>query len=304
MRCEFLSSCYQQIHLNSRRRKIGFGVAAGVATVAYVWVKYYSPSLPAYKSLQVTSYNTLAPSYAYPEWYNHVDPALLAWENRSPLLIDHITSFKSDIICLQEVEPQLFHAALDKLRSQGFEGLYVKKLGDRPDGIAIFYKSASVKFVNHETLYYARSSTEGLAWRPAQILEFEHGGRQYGIVNTHLAWDPLGELAHAELDQLLRERILPHPSQKWIICGDFNVTPDSSAVKLLQSHGLQYAGHGSEQFTYNASTIDYIFHSSDGLQATAKRIDEIQLRTPRPSAMQPSDHLAITAILQPIKRVL
>ncbi len=53
----------------------------------------------------------------------------------------------------------------------------------------------------------------------------------------------------------------------WIMAGDFNVTPDSEIIAMIERVGLQYAHSGlTGVFTCNVNSearmIDYIFRSS------------------------------------------
>lgn len=239
------------------------------------------------------------------DWYGEIAPKLVNWKTRQQALLSHISSFDSDLICLQEVEPHFFERLRKCLGQQGYIGLYAKKGGAKPDGIAFFYRPSKVKVIDSETFFYTQSSAVGNAthWRPAQIIEFEVAGRRFGIVNTHLAWDSAGETALAELQELLTAKLAPRAKEveRWIICGDFNVVPDSDAIKFLREKGFRYAAEGSEQVTCSlpiqhfAEKVDYIFYSDTKLQATAQHIEEVVQGAYLPSRSQPSDHLAIGA---------
>jgi mRNA deadenylase 3'-5' endonuclease subunit Ccr4 len=287
----------KRIYLDRQPVQIGVAIGGTLLAVVFVWNKFRDQSL---RSLKITTYNALADANTHSDWYAHIQPSILQWESRQEALIAHITSFQSDIICLQEIEPAFYQRLLQRLESRGYDGLYVRKLSNRPDGLALFYKSKSLKVTNEEILYFARSSEEGGMWRPAQIIQFELGGKRCGLINLHLAWDAQGEVAAAQLNQLLEEIIKPRSTvESWILCGDFNSTPESSAIELLRRSGFRYADEGAEQITCSlphfAGKIDYIFYSTNRLKATATRIAEVSFGTPLPSPTEPSDHLAVTA---------
>jgi len=85
----------------------------------------------------------------------------------------------------------------------------------------------------------------------------------------------------------------------WILSGDFNATPGSEIVSVMEQACFQYAHRDlDEAFTCNvgasARLIDYLFYSPefhvDPVAPAA--IDDFTIL---PSAEQPSDHVAIVA---------
>ena len=83
-------------------------------------------------SLTVVSWNVLADAYIKPEYYPHVDPALLVAGARTQAIVEQVVTFKAEVVCLQEVEPALVAA----LKARGLTVHYARKRG-RPDGCAI-----------------------------------------------------------------------------------------------------------------------------------------------------------------------
>lgn len=254
----------------------------------------------------VASYNVLADSYINPAWYPGTDAQFLDPAHRHPALVDRIAQLAADVVCLQEVESDVFWLIEQRLTADGYEGKYASKGGGKPDGCATFLKVATVPLRAVHTLYYADGSgTQAASGHIALITVVEHEGRQVGIANTHLKWDPPGtppakQVGLRQVRELLdaREGLAPGCSS-WIICGDLNVTAESAVVQLLQAAGFcdAYAGH-PQAFTCNANRnarrIDFLFHSGD-LVAEPADLPIIDNETPLPSGEQPSDHLAISA---------
>ena len=95
------------------------------------------------------------------------------------------------------------------------------------------------------------SGTQPASGHIALVSMVEHEGRQVGIANTHLKWDPPGTPPAKQVGlRLMRELLdaragLAPGCSSWIIRGDLNVTPDSAVVQLLQAAGFcdAYAGH-------------------------------------------------------------
>lgn len=257
-------------------------------------------------SFTVASYNILADSYMNPAWYPGIDAVLLDPAHRHPALVERIVRLAADIICLQEVESDVFWLIDERLTAAGYEGKYVSKGGRKPDGCASFLKVDTVALCAVHTIYYADGSgTQPASGTIALITVVEHEGRQVGIATTHLKWDPPGtppakQVGLRQVRELLDARAGLAPGcSSWIICGDLNVTPDSAVVQLLQTAGFcdAYAAH-PRAFTCNANRnarrIDFLFHSGD-LVAEPAVLPTIDNDTPLPSAEQPSDHLAISA---------
>ncbi len=280
------------------------GVSAAIAAAATI-VRYVQgmPKAEAIGTIKVTSYNTLCPTYANSDWYSHIDPTLVDWKTRQPVLIDHILSLDSDVLALQEVEPALFRTLKQKLGERGYMGFYTQKIG-HPDGPALFFKKGSFLLEGEEDFFFTVSGQTAGSWRPAQIISLKYKGEPIGIIHSHFAWDAHGELCYQQLQELMEQVVANKPEiKRWVILGDFNVEPDSQVVHYLKGQGFSYAAEGAEQITCSVSAdgtwyaekVDYIFYRTEKLKAEAERIEEIARFAPLPSPTQPSDHIAITA---------
>ena len=247
---------------------------------------------------KITSYNILCKNYVYARRYPTIDPDLLRWQNRRDALLEKIPAMGSDLFCLQEVSPGFFQRLEERLKPLGYEGVYLPPLKG-PQSLALFYRRELFQLKGTDALYFDVSGSTGGKWRPAQIVELEVGGQRLGVINTHLVWDEEGAMAHEEIKQLLSEVIKPSAIKRWILCGDFNVTPDSEAIAELKRHGIRYAAEGREQVTCSiegfAEKVDYICYTSDTLRAEAERITEVTEMAALPCLGEPSDHLAVTA---------
>ena len=254
----------------------------------------------------MASYNILADSYVNAAWYPGTDGRLLDPAHRHPAQVDRIARLAADVVCLQEVEAEVFSLINGRLTAAGFQGNYASKGAGKPDGCATFLKLATMPLHSVRTLHYA----DGSGGQPASghialITVVEHECRQVAIANTHLNWDPpettpAKQVGLRQMRDLLdgRTRLAPGCSS-WIICGDLNVTPDSAVVELLHESGFQDAYAAQPRaFTCNANRkarrIDFLFHSRE-LVAEPADLPAIDNDTPLPSAEHPSDHLAISA---------
>jgi mRNA deadenylase 3'-5' endonuclease subunit Ccr4 len=248
----------------------------------------------------VVSYNVLATAYIRRRFYPHTPPDCLAPSWRVPALVRHVAALDADLLCLQEVEAEVFAAMKESLGPLGYEGRYAPKEGGRPDGCASFWRRRRFALQHEERLVYDDGSGH-----VALLLGFAAEGRMLGLANTHLKWDApdlAPQLRHGlrEARQLLGAIAGSAAVEAWILCGDFNATPEDAVPAAIGSAGFR-AAHDAlrSSFTCNsngeAKVIDYLVHSA-ALRATPQPPPAIDGATPLPSATQPSDHLALQAV--------
>ena len=257
-------------------------------------------------SFSVATYNLLASAYVNRAWYRR-SPAMVlnpAW--RVPVLAQYISLLKADLLCLQEVEPDVLATLRTTLAGSGYGVHYARKSARRPDGVAIFYRPGKFEPVKTTRLDYADAQAgEADSGYIALIALFRAAGRLLGVINTHLLWEPPGtalelQRSYRQARQLLTEyQRTAGEADAWILAGDFNVTPDSALIARIRQAGFEYshyglAGAASCNVNGEARMIDYIFHSS-ALRCEPVEIIPVDNRTILPSADQPSDHVAISA---------
>ncbi len=259
-------------------------------------------------SFTLTSYNVLASSYIKPSFYPRTPPNSLESAWRIPALVKHAVDLGSDVLCLQEVDVQTLAALRVALEPLGFEGHDARKGLGKPDGCATFFRSSLFNVKRVERLEYADGNgLEPDSGHVALVVALEYEGRTVAVANTHLKFDPPSTLlserrGYRQITQWLveRDRLVPD-ADAWILCGDFNVTPENDVITVLHDAGLEYAHHGLDAPTCNsndcAKMIDYVFHDARlrSVPVLPPRIDDL---TPLPSLEQPSDHLALSARLE------
>jgi endonuclease/exonuclease/phosphatase family metal-dependent hydrolase len=225
---------------------------------------------------------------------------------RVSALAQYVAALATDVLCLQEVEIDAFAALNTRLNAAGYAGQYARKRMGKPDGCATFYRHGVFEFIDTRVIEYA----DGSRWRAnsghiALIVWLRTAGRIVGIANTHLTWDPPGKLGTARLGyrqalQLLNECQTMAPTcDGWLICGDFNVTPESEIVATYESAGFRYAHSGlghirTCKVNAEVKMIDYLFYSPE-FRAEPQDVVQISDQTVLPSSAQPSDHLPIVA---------
>jgi mRNA deadenylase 3'-5' endonuclease subunit Ccr4 len=251
--------------------------------------------------MRVATYNILANAYLRPERYPRVDPAAFDWSRRREALVARLLGFDADVICLQEVERDAYASMASALRDGGYAGVHACRRGN-PDGCATFVRAPRWTMADRRTHYYADQIDGAEAsGHLALIVRARCAGRELAIVNTHLRWDAPSRsgMQHVGVRQaaLLRDSVLA-PGPGWLLCGDFNATPDSEVLAVLADHGLRDAGRVMGHPTFNATgtarRIDFILHTPE-LRVTVEPAPAIDDATPLPAPGEPSDHLPVVA---------
>jgi endonuclease/exonuclease/phosphatase family metal-dependent hydrolase len=256
---------------------------------------------------KAATWNVLANAYLKPEWYPGVALDLLDPARRVQAVARHAAALGADILCLQEVEREVFAAVRAGLAPPGGEGRYEKKGAGRPDGCATFFRQAAFAPRGTQRLDYRDRAAEQAkdSGHVALLLALEHEGRLLGVANTHVRWDkprtPRGEqVGRRQVLELLEAcaRFTPR-CDGWLVCGDFNRTPDDEVLALMRQARFVAAHEGrphvrSAVTNGRAKLIDYIFHAPS-LKSRPQDPPAIHDDTLLPSPEQPSDHLALAA---------
>jgi mRNA deadenylase 3'-5' endonuclease subunit Ccr4 len=258
-------------------------------------------------SFTVATYNILASTYIRPEWYAGVPAALLRPESRVPAVVRRVAALDADILCLQEVERDVF-AALDRfLGPLGYAARYEQKGRGKPDGCATFLRAGDFTVRRARRLGF-RDRGPGAtvdSGHIALLLTLEHDGRQLGVANTHVRWDEPGtpreeQVGYRQVAELIEAcRGFDPPCRDWVVCGDFNYAPDSEVVGAMRAAGYAFAHAGrpnlrSAVANGRALLLDYIFHTA-GLRPLPVDPPIITDGTTLPAPGHPSDHLALVA---------
>jgi endonuclease/exonuclease/phosphatase family metal-dependent hydrolase len=153
------------------------------------------------------------------------------WIQRRTLIVDQLAALQPDIIALQEVTPapdNNAHWLADQLG--GYDVCYTPFSGNKRDkeGVAILSR------LSIQRAEWLNLSTQS---RVASLIEISSNTRPVIVATTHLHWWP-GEAP--ERDQQVQQIIdwlTPFKTDRAIIvCGDFNGTPDTRAIRLMRDH--------------------------------------------------------------------
>ena len=228
------------------------------------------------RTLRVVSYNILADIYADTEFaresmYPYCSRYAITFDYRGQLILKEIIGYNADIVCLQECDLKVFtHFLLPAMREEGFQGAFLRKGGEMPEGEAIFYCTARFTEIEKsdviisEALYFNcnkailnalmkyPSVLESLKKQTAvgQMIALQDisKDRILCILNTHLYFRP--EATNIRLLQMAvflnHFRIfIANVKEKFndggqsavkaapLICGDFNSTPKLAVIEYL-----------------------------------------------------------------------
>jgi mRNA deadenylase 3'-5' endonuclease subunit Ccr4 len=257
----------------------------------------------SFMSFTLATWNILATAYIRREWYPRTPRRILDPVWRVPALVRHAQELGMDILCLQEVEMDVFAALEAGLAGLGYIGTHAMKGGNRPDGCATFFRSNCVTLLSDRRMAYDDGGGGSASGHIAQLLLVEHEGRRLGIANTHLKWDPPEtarerQWGYKQIRQAIEAlRLELSPAAGHIVCGDLNVAPDSDVAEALLAAGFDYAHRdctGARTCNSNGQPklIDHLFYRGS-LRARPIAPMGIDEQTPLPSLEQPSDHVPL-----------
>jgi len=207
-----------------------------------------------------------------------------AWPYRKDDVAALFRFHRADIFCVQEALPEQMddlQAAFPNFTYEGVGRDDGKRLGEFS---AVFYNHKRFKKRDGGTFWLSETPGEcSFGWDAVcrricswVKLEDVETGEVLHVFNTH--FDHRGEEARKESAQLILDKIIEIAggNEAVVLCGDFNLPPDSEPISLIQSK-LRDAFQVTEQapyssvatyhgFTYDESPrnrIDYVFVSDD-----------------------------------------
>eukprot|EP00903_Cladosiphon_okamuranus_P015669 g14470.t1 len=225
----------------------------------------------------VVSYNVLADSLVsfdyipYCKTWNEA-----AWRARPGRVLQKVLEFRPTVVCLQEVDESQYDTLFKKeLGSLGYVGAYFKRSGGKSDGCATFVLGNEMRLVEQEDVPYkvqghpvldrdnvallvvvdvlsrsqsptGEGSFDGGATSQPSAAGRRDAGARLVIANTHLVFNPKrGDVKTAQLMLLTSrvERLAKSSGADGVmICGDFNMTPDSALYHYMVRGALAVDG--------------------------------------------------------------
>ena len=242
----------------------------------------------------VASYNILADSYIRPEYYPGVPAEQLDPRNRRPVLLERVAELRAQVVCLQEVEHDVFEELRNRMPQM--RGHYLQKGRGKPDGCATFVDEG-LHVCGTDELRYPDGTGH-----VALLCSVLFGRRQVVVANTHLRWDapevpPHEQVGLAQMEQLIAA--VRGRGDGSILCGDFNAGPDSGLVQAAIRAGYEDPWQGQCPPTFgargSARCLDFMLHSPE-LHCLTHPVRFMAGAATLPTMFsfgEPSDHLPI-----------
>lgn len=248
---------------------------------------------------RIVSYNVLAPAFLKPDAYPASSTESLDPELRTPALVRRLQKLDADILCLQEVEAEVFEQLTQAL--EGYQGRFLQRDAGHPDGCATLVRGIADP-TWHELKFNDGGRGQADSGHVALTLECTMDDRRLAVANTHLKWDPPGVAAGAQwaarqMKQLI-DTLKTINTEGTVVAGDFNAVARDEVVRLLRQAAFREAFDGERDSVYTIVTgkkprkIDYLFHSAR-LRARPHRMGSLNAETVLPSEDEPSDHIPL-----------
>lgn len=250
---------------------------------------------------------------------------LSRWPERRTLIATQLAELQPDLIALQEVSLRQNNANWLAEQLGGYQVQLCPQIGSTREGLAVLSRLPITATASLDLLAQRRVAQTVHVKLPT--------GQTLIMINVHLFWYPGEALARdKQIQMILNWRMSFPPDAAVLVCGDFNGTPNSTALKLMRAQltSAHVAAHQAEPdytcptplvnhqrltlralirrlrpvlikilFTHSRTdwrgTLDYIFISE-----RIRVIDcNVALNRPAPhdSTLYPSDHFGLAATL-------
>eukprot|EP01068_Selenidium_serpulae_P014819 Selendium_serpulae@DN6146_c0_g4_i1.p1 len=272
---------------------------------------------------RVVSFNCLANSLVDNKYDAH-DKQYMHWESRKAALSKVVLQQDADILALQEIDDEEFDCFKSGFAQCGYEGRFKKKTGDKKDGVATFWRSGRFKLLKEEELDFHFTETGVMYGHQVAkfvvLKDIVDPVRSNCIIvaNTHIIFNSkrgdtkLGQIGHilevvyrlyasySEILDCSHNTINPSTGSgasvepflvlrncpSVVMCGDFNLTPQSALYSWLSSGELDF--HGLQRQTLSGQVAmlrgDYDVDRTgrDGLGSAHGRFQRDGDKTPPP----------------------
>ncbi|KAK8846078.1 hypothetical protein M9Y10_020079 [Tritrichomonas musculus] len=286
-------------------------------------------SLPNKKYFKLVSYNILAPQFVNSSFFPFSPQKYLDSKYRIPLIKDEIVRLTPDIVCLQEVDENIFQNDLNPFfTSKNFTGVFFSKSNTGAGQATFIHKNSFVLVGSHtlelrthrlaSTLSNYNELSRHLSCAVITLLKSYKHDIYIVVVNIHLYYKrEAHEIRTSQLYLAIMAAIeFAHSKEIFqydiIISGDFNSTLDQQPLIFLQNNTIdrffnsyQVLNHNPEITRYdiiNYSAIDFIFSTIYGIQpVSVLPVDTENIKNNYaglPGQYYPSDHSSIATIFE------
>ncbi|UJR21780.1 hypothetical protein I4U23_024855 [Adineta vaga] len=206
------------------------------------WIRLASPNATQPTAIfTIMNYNILCDKYATRHVYGYCPSWALKWDYRRKQILEELRSYAADIIALQEIETDQFHAFfLPELQKNGYDGVFSPKSRAKTmceqdrryvDGCAIFYRQSKFRLIKHYLVEFnqlAMSAANGTAC--------------HDMMNRVMTKDNIGLVAFLETKEetyshTFSNGVLPtdHKQMLFVCTAHIHWDPEYCDVKVVQT---------------------------------------------------------------------
>ena len=270
--------------------------------------------VPDHQSIKIVQWNVLAKWASDTNAFPEVNPALLIFEYRFPLILKKIEEFGADIYTFEEVD---FVKDLDIFfEDKGYNTLSYAKVSGQ-DSLYIAYNPEKLGIQEEKNFnFFEPENPEKKMNQVYKYIKFETlncvNRKEFVLISTHLKAKAANyEIRAVQTSQILGKLKIENPKNlPTIILGDLNSDPEEDSISNIVKEGFKSALVDAEfsTTTYKIRSkklfnrmIDYIFFKgeieiSKGIEVYKECL--FQEGVGLPSDWMPSDHLPISATLK------
>jgi endonuclease/exonuclease/phosphatase family metal-dependent hydrolase len=245
------------------------------------------------------TYNVLAQCHIRADRYPSSPPEALEADKRRRALLERLDGLPVDLLCLQEVEPDLFDLLRARLDAS-HQGAFAPR-GSGREGSALFARRSVFAWDGHEVLSFAAQRRRDREL--ALIARLTVAGRPLHVAVTHLAWQPQDtapaeHVGRRQIAELLDRRDAAPADSTWIVAGDFNAISQSVVLEEAYRRGLAESCRTQRPWDTTAINrrprkTDYLLFSEGRLEPDPGILPRLTRATVMPSLTEPSDHLPL-----------
>ena len=202
----------------------------------------YSCMFPFFLSMNFSLKNELT-VLSYNIRYDNPNDGENQWKYRKERVANYIKEIRPDIIGMQEVLKSQLVFLDASLTEFSYVGVGREDGKTKGEYSPILYNSNRLALLQTDTFWLSETPTViSVGWdaaleRVCTYAQFEHKktGKKFWVFNTH--FDHIGELARIQSAKLIHEKIKKLNLNNFpvIITGDFNLTPNTTPIKILQN---------------------------------------------------------------------
>ncbi len=174
--------------------------------------------------------------------YNTERDGINKWDNRKDRAADMVKFYNADFCGMQEALIGQVNDMQERLPEYRHFGLGRDDGKEKGELSPIFYNNSRFKLLKQETFWLSETPEKPSKGWDANLPRIVTWGyfkdlksnKKFYVFNTH--YDHIGQVARAESSILVLKKIKEIAGNKTtILMGDFNATPDSEPIKIIQT---------------------------------------------------------------------